>query len=142
MGLPYLYMVDNWGTLDQTGDGGFPTEWHEKNFTDAQERVKPFGGKAIFLRGKSVEMAHFVKDESLSWIYIDADHSYNGVWDDLTAWLPKVKKSGVVSGHDYLNKNYGVLHAVQNFCITYNYLPIHTIPEQSEENASFWFQKL
>lgn len=141
MGIEALYMVDAWQTLDQTGDGGFPQEWHDKNYLDAVERVKSFGDKARILRGKSVDMAQQIKDGMLDWIYIDANHSYEGCAKDLIAWEKKVRLGGIIAGHDYLAPQYGVFKAVQDFCYVHGYSPIHTILEESIENTSFWFQK-
>jgi hypothetical protein len=45
-----------------------------------------------------------------------------------------------MAGHDFLAKDYGVEKAVYEFCQQKNY-EINTIPELSDENASFWFQK-
>ena len=138
MGVPTLFMVDNWGTLDQKGDGGFEQSWHDENYRQAKERVKEFGDKAIFLRGKSVDMAEKIYDCSLDWCYIDADHSYEGTKNDLWAWALKVKLGGIIAGHDYDNEAYGVTQAVQEFCAKFEYQPIHTIQE-TENNCSFWF---
>lgn len=39
-------------------------------------------------------------------LFIDADHSYNGVMGDLTAWMPHMAPGGVVAIHDYVNDDY------------------------------------
>jgi len=49
----------------------------------------------------SVEAAKRFESESLHFVYIDANHSYTFVCDDIKAWLPKIKKGGVIGGHDY-----------------------------------------
>lgn len=142
-GLDCLYMVDAWQTLDQTGDGSFPQNWHDRNYADAVERVRPFGDKARILRGKSVEMAEKVKDGSLDFIYIDADHSFAGCLNDLTAWVPKCRYGSIIAGHDFLNEAYGVKKAVDTFCaMSGKNIVVHTIQEEDINNASFWFQKL
>lgn len=53
------------------------------------------------LIGDSVEQAARVADESLDWVYIDAGHTYEELKADFEAWFPKVRKGGIVSGHDY-----------------------------------------
>lgn len=45
-------------------------------------------------------MAKDFTDKSFDLVYIDADHSYQNVSNDITAWLPKVKPNGVLCGHD------------------------------------------
>ncbi|MDO8578305.1 MAG: class I SAM-dependent methyltransferase [Dehalococcoidales bacterium] len=48
----------------------------------------------------SLTASKIFKDESLDLVFIDADHRYTPVKNDILAWLPKVKKGGIVSGHD------------------------------------------
>lgn len=38
--------------------------------------------------------------DGLDFVFIDADHSYEGVKRDLTEWTPKVRAGGLISGHD------------------------------------------
>lgn len=58
-------------------------------------------------KGLSVDVAKSIPDESIDILYIDATHTYDGVRSDLEAWIPKVKKGGIISGHDYETKNEG-----------------------------------
>ena len=44
-------------------------------------------------------------------IFIDADHSYEAVREDIIAWWPKVKNGGIISGHDYQMGTPGVIAA-------------------------------
>lgn len=51
-------------------------------------------------------------------LYVDELHDYDSVISDLTAWVPKVRRGGVISGHDYLEcqqLNFGVIRAVRDF---------------------------
>lgn len=52
-------------------------------------------------------------------IFIDADHTYDGVTRDLEAWYPRMKNDAVICGHDFRRGN-GVESAVKHFCITAN----------------------
>eukprot|EP00758_Cryptobia_borreli_P017344 Tbor_TRINITY_DN6182_c4_g1::TRINITY_DN6182_c4_g1_i3::g.22011::m.22011 len=36
------------------------------------------------------------------YIYVDARHDYKGVLDDISQWWPKLKKGGIMAGHDYV----------------------------------------
>jgi len=139
-GVPKLYLVDAWQTQDLFGDAHSPQDWHDKNFQDAKERVKAYEDKVVFLKGLSVEMAKQIPDASLGFVYLDACHTYEAVLEDLNAYLPKLKNGGIMAGHDFLNKTYGVEKAVYEFASLNNF-DVNTIPEQSEENASFWFVK-
>lgn len=50
-------------------------------------------------------------------VYIDADHSEEKVYEDLTLWFPKIKEGGVIAGHDINHPDFlGVKLAVEKFC--------------------------
>ena len=134
-GVTKLYMVDAWRTLDTTGDGASPQSWHDKNYSDALARVAVHGDKSVILRGITWEMAYQVENNSLGFVYLDAGHSYECVMADLKAWVPKVVKGGIVAGHDFLNRSYGVERAVREFAKT----EIYTINENKTEDAGFLF---
>jgi hypothetical protein len=45
----------------------------------------------------------FIDKESCDFVYIDGNHSYSHVKEDLRLWFPKVKRGGVFAGHDYFD---------------------------------------
>lgn len=139
-GVPKLYLVDIWESKPFFGDASSPQEWHDKNLRVTKENVNDYLDKVVFLKGLSVDMANQIPDESLCFVYLDACHTYEAVLADLNAYLPKLKQGGIMAGHDFLCKDYGVEQAVHEFCSSRNY-EVNTIPELSPENASFWFQK-
>ena len=66
----------------------------------------------------SVQASELYKDESLDFVFIDGDHTYDAVIGDIKAWYPKVKNGGIIAGHDYNGKDggvYGVVEAVDEF---------------------------
>jgi len=52
-------------------------------------------------------------DESLDFVFIDANHAYAWVLRDLQLWFPKVKPGGYFAGHDYTS-HAGVRRAVDD----------------------------
>ena len=44
-------------------------------------------------------------DASFDYIYVDALHDYKGVLRDLTQWWPKLRRGGIMAGHDYHDAN-------------------------------------
>lgn len=78
------------------------------------------------LKYNSLDGAALFPDEYFDWVYIDANHLYDPVMEDLLAWYPKVKKGGYLCGHDYsdapriLEKGDGVFYAVNDFCTAHN----------------------
>lgn len=53
------------------------------------------------IKASSVDAAKVYSDRSISFLMIDASHSYQDVVDDIEAWYPKVKMGGIISGDDY-----------------------------------------
>ena len=132
--FPVVYMVDRWRSVpSQKGDAANSQAWHDKNMAEAIARVAKYGDRAIQLRGNSTEMADSVANNSLALVYVDCDHSYDGVRDDIRAWFPKLMSGGVMAFHDYENPGYGVKQAVKDFCL--NRYEIHLLPEDKQEDA-------
>jgi hypothetical protein len=120
-----LTLVDSW-----EGDGaaytGDSDDFHASLTQDAQEgfyarareKVAFANGRAPIVRKRSTEAAAEIADGSLDFVFIDADHSYEGCRADILAWLPKVKPGRVIGGHDFDNGNFpkfGVTKAVREF---------------------------
>lgn len=102
-----FYAVDTWdGTAPESDPSNINhlpelqqnPEWLYElflsNIEPAKEYIKP-------LRMFSLEAAEQFEDESLDFVFIDASHDYENVKADILAWLPKMKKTGVLAGHDY-----------------------------------------
>ena len=68
--------------------------------------IEGYEDRAIMIRANSKIASEIFEDESLDFIYIDANHAYDFVVEDIKLWFPKLKKEGVFSGHDYLNMNW------------------------------------
>lgn len=72
-------------------------------------------GVSAFVRpvvATSVNASKMFEDGSVDFVFIDASHEYADVKEDILAWMPKVKKGGVIAGHDYADKGTGVKRAV------------------------------
>lgn len=127
-GRTYMHLLKKFPALDLTGvdlyeaqpDNTGPETWvsgengHEWNHEKYYKNVTRFAAKrtnARILRMTTTEAASHVEDESLDFVFIDADHSYEGVVNDIRHWAPKVKKGGAVMGHDIDWK--GVVKAVE-----------------------------
>lgn len=55
------------------------------------------------LKTTSDEAALISKNEHYDFIYIDGCHQYHSVIKDIQNWLPKVRKGGFISFHDFDN---------------------------------------
>lgn len=98
-----LFMVDVWREL---GDEYIDSSNH-KNHLDAYEKtmenIRGFEDRGIMIRSTSKDCIDLFEDESLDFIFIDANHAYDFVKEDINLWFPKLKKGGIFSGHDYMN---------------------------------------
>jgi hypothetical protein len=137
-GFKKLYLCDAWREYkDQDGrltPQSTCNKWIEDLIT--YFKSKP----VIFVIEDSVKAASHFDNNFFDFIYIDADHSYEGVKADLNAWYDKCKIGGLFAGHDILTKNTGVKKALDEFCnnkkIKYNVTNgTHRIP------ASWWIRK-
>ena len=78
-------------------------ESFEAAFKKAAEIINSYPGRAKAYRMTSQEAARLFPDNSLDIVFIDGDHSYEGTKKDILLWAPKVKKGGLLCGHDYKN---------------------------------------
>ena len=117
-----LYMVDRWAVYSDAERAGAPQTriarikergtWKKIKAAALKVAAAHRGGAKVMV-SDSVAAAGKVKDGYLDFVFIDGDHSYEGVARDIAAWLPKVKPGGWLMGHDYGNKpDGGVKRAV------------------------------
>lgn len=66
-----------------------------------------------FMRLTSAKASRIFDDDYFDVAFIDADHSFDSIKDDIRMWLPKVKPGGMICGHDYHPHYDGVIKAVE-----------------------------
>lgn len=67
---------------------------------DVTRRAKGYGSRCTILKGDTVAMAKRVERGSLDFIFLDADHTEAGLRRDVKAWASKVRRGGMILGHD------------------------------------------
>jgi len=77
-----------------------------KNMKPLQGHFRTLFGGDSFVRAKDFE------DESIDFLFIDANHTYEYVSQDIAAYLPKIKPGGIIAGHDFNGHHPGVVQAV------------------------------
>jgi predicted O-methyltransferase YrrM len=90
--FPKLYCVDTW-TNDAMSEGARDT------FDLFLKNTKDFKGIIHPIRGKSTIVAEHFR-ERIDFLFVDGDHSYEGVKADIHAWFPKLNPEALVAFHD------------------------------------------
>ena len=102
-----LYAIDPW-------EGGY-------NYATSPEVSDFILVEKVFdkrVKGKNVVKLKMTMKEAfdllpeLDVIYIDGNHTYDCVLEDINLSLRKIKKGGIICGHDYNSKDIGVIQAV------------------------------
>ena len=99
-----IYAVDVWS--DDISGGAKKTMVEQgldghALYTRFMENVAPVASAIVPMRMTTTQAASNFADGSVDFVFIDADHSYEAVKQDIQTWLPKVRHGGVLAGHDY-----------------------------------------
>jgi len=93
-----LHCIDAWqhypGYRDHVGQ-----EKLDGFYEAAKSRLKPYSCHMV--RSYSMEAVKGYIDRTFDFVYIDGNHEFPWVVEDIFHWSKKVKKGGIVSGHDY-----------------------------------------
>ncbi len=106
-----LSLVDQW-----LADKDFQ-DYSQEELDSAYFEVKNYfkdKKNVEILKESSVNAAKKFSDKSLDFAYIDGNHDYEYVKEDLNIWYEKLKQNGVLFGDDY-SRDYGVNKAVSEF---------------------------
>lgn len=63
--------------------------------------LAPYEGRIELINKFSTDAAKDFPDKHFDWVYIDGGHDYKNCYQDIIAWLPKLKDRGVIAGHDW-----------------------------------------
>lgn len=105
-----VFCVDTW--LGSSEHSNTNEVKERKLFGVFLENMRPVIDDISVLRISSVSASRVFEDGSLDAVFIDADHAYESVRQDILCWLPKVKSGGILAGHDYVSAYGGVIKAV------------------------------
>lgn len=118
-----LFVVDAWkpeGASDcPTVDSAAFAE-HEDEMRVVREQATRHKDRCQIMHMPSMAAAAQVTDDSLDFVYIDANHSYWPARSDIDAWWPKVRAGGFFGGFGYLDgvinrRVFGIKRAVDEF---------------------------
>ena len=91
----------------------------KKQFLEATEFAED---RRWVMARPSVDAAKVIAPKALDFVFIDAEHTYECVCEDIAAWAPKVRDGGLLCGHDYESPHdkkgiHGVKRAVDEYAL-------------------------
>lgn len=121
LNIKKLVLIDSW---ENYGDY---KEYGSENLSllmlKSKKLLKNYLDRIEFKKAYSHHVANIFPSEQFDFIYIDSNHKYKYVKQDIEDYYPKIKKGGVLCGHD-INFT-GVFRAVLEF-ITKNKIKVFT----------------
>jgi len=124
-----LYLVDCWQKQENYDDiANKDDNEQEENYKQTLKNVEKYKKRVKVIKAFSKDAANSFEDGFFDFIYIDANHSYEAVKEDLNLWYPKLKDGGMFCGHDFLegrfyDSDFGVKSAVTEFARSLNKEP-------------------
>jgi predicted O-methyltransferase YrrM len=97
-----LICVDPWQTVVDYKENKNDARRMALAYDRARAALAPYNCR--FMQMTSVEAAPQIPDGSLDFVYIDGNHLFAHVLNDIQLWAPKVRAGGIVAGHDYTSK--------------------------------------
>lgn len=129
----HLTCVDPWmryhgGTIERV----------EHTHKIAVERLAKY--PVTIIRKTSLDAVSEFKDKTLDFVFIDGDHYFDMVIQDIIAWVPKVRKEGIVVLHDYHSQcGADVVTAVNAYTYCHDIRPWYVTRE--ELVTAFWVKR-
>ena len=116
----HLLMVDKYQPYNDHRLGINTQEDMHQTMLEAIQATQFAADRRTFMLASSTTAATYIKDFSLSFVFIDGAHDYDSVTKDIGIWIPKVKLGGIISGHDYNGRGdrrglFGVKRAVDDY---------------------------
>jgi hypothetical protein len=123
-------------------------ERYARNRENTYGRLKDYD--AIIIEKFSEDAVKDIPYNSMDFVYIDGDHAYDYVMTDIILWSRRVRKDGIISGHDYVGPedvnwkpdikikqavdHYTAMHDINNWYITDK-----TVSKNRSDRTPSWF---
>lgn len=149
----FLVLVDAWRAYKAYRDHT-RQEKLDRFYEETQRRLAPFTDRVLYMRGFSMNAVDGVEDESLDFVYIDANHDFINVTQDIYYWSKKVRKGGIIAGHDYVKRKNEAAHVhvkqvLHGYTDAYNIRPWFVLGRDAkiegeirDETRSWFFVKV
>jgi hypothetical protein len=126
-----LYCVDPWKAYPDYKPIESQIEF-DKYYAVAKARLLPYNCEII--RDFSEKAAKKFEPKSVDFVYIDGNHKFKYIFNDLNLWSQKVRPGGIIAGHDYFNpktqppfRQTEVVEAVDKFVKDHKVKPLFVV---------------
>lgn len=144
-----LYSIDCWEAYEGYRDH-MTQEEMDLLYEQAKARLGLYHPRCIVIKGFSTEVAKDITDESLDFVYLDGNHEFVEVVNDIAAWEKKVKVGGIIAGHDYIKRRNAqylmqVPYAIHGYVDAYTIKPLFILGRRDKikgelrDSTRSWF---
>lgn len=97
-----LLLIDPWEEIPSSKKAKYNKQNQELRYKKVKHyfRDELSNEKIEILRMRSEIAKNYIKNNFIDFLYIDGDHSYDAVLNDLKNYYPKVKNGGLIAGDD------------------------------------------
>ncbi len=129
-----LHLIDPWES----------ERYHDGLMNKVRDRfrLQLDSGQVVLHRGYSTTELPQFEPGYFDWVYIDTTHTYDTTAQELEICRSRVKPDGIIAGHDYVTGNweshfrYGVVEAVNEFCVRHDWQFIY-LTHETHRHLSF-----
>ena len=132
-----LFCVDCWKPVGRRNE-----RRQKRYYAVTRSKLRPYRNQIHFVKKWSMDAVKDFEDESLDYVYIDANHNFDFVMQDIIEWSKKVRRGGIVSGHDFHRDKGKVILAVRTYTKAHRIKPWFVLGDEVEgrksKNSWFW----
>lgn len=94
--------IDTWeGSPGESQIMDDPSIINKTLYSEFLDNIRPVAHVITPLKMESRAAALTFRNHTFDFVFIDGSHTYEAAYNDIAAWLPKVKRGGYIGGHDY-----------------------------------------
>jgi len=134
LNMKKLYLVDPYEFYDGYDESDFKDKSPKDSYMIARKLLNPYRNKISFIKKTSKDAEKDIPND-LDFVYIDGNHSYEYVMEDLNLYYKKLKINGIIGGHDFALHRPEVVRAVSDFIYKNN------LKRLRSENIDYWIVK-
>lgn len=94
-----IFGVDPWTVYEDYGHPSYQ-KVADRRYEKSKRLLAPYKNVTL-LRETSMEAVKKFENESIDFVYIDGNHQFKYIAEDMYEWHKKLKKGGIMAGHDY-----------------------------------------